>query len=150
MLSSLRQVLEEILPRACLLIAQTRVRQLNRRRPFDRVVVQAFDWRFLHNYHAFEAPELVLGALGRKAAGRLAGWTRRAPRVPASSAGKPPPRWRGAITACHTRGLKVWAWTFSSRKRPDSLLSAGIDGVISNVPAVMQRLIAGSAASGNL
>jgi glycerophosphoryl diester phosphodiesterase len=150
--SSLEEVLEAILPRACLMIerksgdAPTCVELLRSRGACDRVTLHAFDWQYLHKCHAL-APELVLGALGEKRldAQRL---------DDACATGASIIGWEAAaldeaaITASHARGLKVWAWTVDEPEAARRLLSAGIDGLISNVPAVMQQLIAEFPASG--
>ena len=152
-LSSLQQVLEAMVPRACLMIerksgdAPTCVGLLRSQGAIDRVTVQAFDWQFLHQCHAL-APELVLGALGENALDdrRLA---------EACATGASIVGWeaaalnQAAIAASHARGLKVWAWTVDDPQEARRLLSAGIDGLISNVPAVMQQVIAEVAASGH-
>lgn len=146
-ISSLEQVLHAIAPRACMMIerksgpAKASVELLRACGATDRVALHAFDWQFLSDCHALE-PTLLLGALGEKqldaanfnaaqaTGAELIGWE-------AASLDA------GGIAAAHARGLKVWAWTVDEPAEAKRLIAAGIDGLISNVPALMQRLLAG-------
>ncbi|HEY5314647.1 MAG TPA: glycerophosphodiester phosphodiesterase [Pirellulales bacterium] len=145
-LSSLEQVLAAIAPRACLMIerksgdAASCVALLRSLGAIDRVTVHAFDWHFLRDCHEL-CPELLLGALGDKQPNDLVLDAARA--LGASLVGWEAARLdEPAIAAIHARGLKAWAWTVDEPAEARRLLAAGVDGLISNVPGVMQRLVA--------
>ena len=146
-ISTLEEALEVIEPRGMTMVerkagdAATLVALLDRRGWRDRVVVQAFDWDFLLDCHKL-SPELVTGALGEKTLDRprvlrivelgcsIVGW-------------KQQDLDAAAIRLAHEHGLKVWSWTIDDVARARELLSAGLDGVITNNPAVMKAVIAG-------
>lgn len=141
-LTTLEDALRLICPRASCMIerkggdAATCVALLRRLAVVERCVVTAFDWAFLAECQAL-APELALGALGTETLTpeRLT----EAERVGARVIG-----WDDAyITAdhvrlVHSRGLRAWVWTVDDPRRADELISWGIDGLISNVPAKMR------------
>ena len=118
-----------------------------------RAVVQAFDWRFLGELHAL-APALILGALGppthlvtgarpkRKSplldaewldalvptGARVVGWSRNVSRA--------------GVKLAHRRGLKVWIYTVNQPRMANELLDLGVDGLITNNPAVIWKTLA--------
>jgi glycerophosphoryl diester phosphodiesterase len=47
---------------------------------------------------------------------------------------------RREIEAIHARGMKVWVYTVDNPARARALISAGIDGIITNVPEEMIRV----------
>ena len=129
------------------------VNLLRRNGWMNRAVVQAFDWEYLRAYHRLE-PAQVLGALGppssrkgkrlarrhqalgaawldeiREVGCRLAVWNRQV-----SAA---------AVTAAHRRGLKVWVYTVDDLRTAGELFDSGVDGIISNNPAVIWKAVAG-------
>lgn len=140
-LATLEDALRLICPRAGCMIerkggdAATCVALLRRLAVVDRCVVTAFDWQFLADCHAF-APEVPLGALGTEplTAERLGEAERLGVRVIG---------WDDAfitpdhVRLVHSRGLRAWVWTVDDPRRAEELISWGIDGVISNVPAQM-------------
>ncbi|MCW5559481.1 MAG: hypothetical protein KIT22_16830 [Verrucomicrobiae bacterium] len=133
------------------------VRLLREKDLVNRVVVQAFDWEYLRDYHRLE-PAQVLGALGppgsrdgrkltdaekqlsagwldeiRDLGARIAVWNRQ---VDAA-----------AVEAAHARGLKVWVYTINESEAAVPLLSSGVDGIITDNPAVIWRSLALRAAT---
>jgi glycerophosphoryl diester phosphodiesterase len=106
----------------------------------DQVVVQAFDWDYLADCHRL-APGLTLAALGKE---QLTS----AKLEQIENTGARAIGWRhddltsSAIAAAHRRGLKVWAYTVNDPARARELIAAGLDGVITDSPAVMKRLAA--------
>ena len=144
-LSTLAEVLAA-LPDACFMVerkggsAEVCVRVLEASQAMDRVIVQAFDWDFLRDCRRL-APKLALGALGSKelttehvdeakAFGAVVmGW-------------KADILDRRAIELIHAAGMKAWAWTVDDEQKARRLLDAGLNGLISNRPTVMQKLLA--------
>lgn len=130
----------------------TLARLLAEKKLVNRVVVQSFDWTFLQGYHALDSSQ-VLGALGppgsrdgrklsdpekalnsawleevRRTGARIAVWNRQ---VDAAS-----------IRAAHALGLDVWVYTINEPDLADSLLEAGVDGLITDNPAILWRALA--------
>lgn len=106
----------------------------------DRCVVMAFEWSFLADCRSL-CPDMALGALGsdpltedrlveaRRIGARVIGWDDQF--VTAEQ-----------IERIHAHGLKAWIWTVDQAERAGELLSWGVDGLISNVPGVMQTVVA--------
>jgi glycerophosphoryl diester phosphodiesterase len=119
----------------------------------NQVVVQAFDWHYLKQFHDLE-PTQVLGALGPpklladgskpgdrpkalnaewlnlvKASGaKLAVWNREVSRE--------------AVQQAHARGLKVWVYTINDAELATHLLDLGVEGLITDNPSVIWRAMA--------
>ncbi len=121
----------------------------------NQVVVQSFDWDYLRDYHARE-PAQILGALGppgskdgrklsdaekklnadwcdevRAIGARVVVWNREVD--------------RGAVSAAHQRGLKVWIYTINEEALAHQLLDAGVDGIITDRPALLADVLASRA-----
>jgi glycerophosphoryl diester phosphodiesterase len=132
--------------------AEDCLKLLRQKHLINRVVVQSFDWEFLRRFHECE-PRQVLGALGPPS--RLAGGakplhlSRRLSRAwlrEAQKAGVKVVVWnwrvsKRAIQFAHERGLKVWAYTINHPRPARRLLRAGIDGLITNKPALMREWV---------
>ena len=118
--------------------AKTCVDLLRRLKLLDRVVVQSFDWDYLTACHRL-APHLVLGALGkerlsasrlrsiRSTGARVVGWKHQ-DLVPED------------IQRAHQTGLKIWVYTVNQSQRAKQLIEWGVDGIISDAPAIIQPL----------
>jgi glycerophosphoryl diester phosphodiesterase len=112
--------------------AEAYLRLLRDKHLVGRLVVQSFDWEFLEQMHNLE-PRQPLGALGEKeiTEQKLAGL---------ASTGAAVVAWQhdqltaASIADLHGRGYKVWAWTPDEPADWDRLVSAGIDGIITNRP----------------
>jgi glycerophosphoryl diester phosphodiesterase len=103
-------------------------------------IVQSFDWAFLAGCRQ-RAPALITGALGRheitaeklheaKATGsQFIGW------ADADVT-------REGIALAHEFSLKVFDFTVDDDARAAELIAFGIDGIISNRPAEIQRIVA--------
>lgn len=127
----------------------TLVRLLADRALLNQVVVQAFDWRFLEEYHRLE-PRQVLGALGPPSSrnGRRLTDEEKALGEPwltqVQELGARVVVWNRQVSAdairhAHDLGLKVWVYTINDPKVALELLDAGVDGLISDNPAIVWR-----------
>jgi glycerophosphoryl diester phosphodiesterase len=107
------------------------------------VVVQAFDWEFVAACRKL-SPRLALGTLSGKPASE-------AQIRAAAATGADLIVWdhkkidREQIDLIHQLGKKAWAYTIDDPARAAFLLAAGLDGVITNKPAEMRRLVPSSA-----
>ncbi len=143
-LSTLAEVCDQVAPRALLAIerktgsVRTLLAVLTENVASERSIVMAFDWQFLTELHA-ALPELPLVALGE---GPLTDEKLTA----AQAAGVSAIGWENDALVCadigraHARGLKVWCWTVDDRGRATELWTAGLDGLITNVPGEMLSL----------
>lgn len=140
------------------------VTALLRAKVLDRVCVASFSNRRLLRLRAALGPDAATGATWREALAilRIPGgarylgrnWDRRddlpvAVQVPPSSRGLPLIT-RGSVAAAHALGLQVHAWTINDPGEMRRLLDLGVDGLVTDVPAVGLEVIAaanGAAAS---
>jgi glycerophosphoryl diester phosphodiesterase len=144
-LPTLDKSLDTILPSTFCLVerkagdAATLVKMLREKRAMSRVVVQAFDWKFLADCHKLE-PKLVLGALGSKE-------LRAAQLDEIVAAGATAVGWKGDdlrqrdVDAVHARGLKAWAYTINEPEKVRKLLAWGVDGIITDVPVTVKPML---------
>lgn len=118
----------------------------------NRVVVQAFDWDYLRDFRRLEANQ-VLGALGPPS-------TRNGKKVEElekflnpvwldeiKSIGAQAVVWNkqidaAAVKTAHARGLKVWVYTINDESTARLLLSTGVDGIITDNPAIIWKALA--------
>lgn len=146
---TLEEAIAVIQPRSMTLIerkhgdAETCVRLLDRLSLKDQVVVQSFDWDYLTDCRDLDAT-LVLGALGSdelteekiQAAiaigARVVGWN--AKHLTAEN-----------IQLAKQRGLRVWAYTVNDAERARELIKDGIDGIITDRPAMMKDVVSAAA-----
>ncbi len=115
--------------------AETLIRLLQEKGLIDRVVVQAFDWKFVAECRRL-SPRLALGTLSGKPANPEQIQA-------AAETGADVIVWdhekisRREIAQIHQLGKKAWAYTIDDPKRATQLIAAGIDGIITNKPADM-------------
>ncbi|MBL9139743.1 MAG: hypothetical protein JNK85_27990 [Verrucomicrobiales bacterium] len=118
----------------------------------NRLVVQSFDWKFLTEFHQLE-PRQIVGALGpmgsrdgrkltddeknlspawldlvQATGARIVVWNRQ---VDTES-----------VRSAHQRGLRVWVYTINEADVAETLLKAGVDGIITDNPAAIWRALA--------
>jgi glycerophosphoryl diester phosphodiesterase len=119
--------------------AATCIELLRKNECLGSVIVQSFDWDYLRDCRRL-APRLTVVALGDKeltdelldsavalgAAG--VGW-------------KEDLIGQAQIEAIHRRGLKAWVYTVNDGRRAKELAAAGIDGIITNEPGEMGKLL---------
>jgi len=113
--------------------AEAYIRLLRDKHLVGRLVVQSFDWEFLEQMHKLE-PRQPLGALGEKEMTdqKLAGLAATGAAVVAWQHEHLTP---AMVSDLQGRGYKVWAWTADRPADWDRLVSAGINGIITNRPA---------------
>lgn len=118
--------------------AKTLVRLLEEKKLLDRVVVQSFDWEFVAQCRKL-SPQLALGALCSKPANEE--------QIRAAAAtGADLIVWdhqklgRAQIDLIHHLGKKAWVYTVNDPHMARLLISAGIDGIITDQPAEMIQL----------
>jgi glycerophosphoryl diester phosphodiesterase len=117
---------------------ETVVRLLKEKNLIDKVVVQAFDWKYVARCREL-APNLALATLSGKPA---------APEQieAAAATGADVIVWdhqkigRREIEQIHKLGKKAWAYTIDDLDKAKQLVAAGLDGVITNKPAEMAQL----------
>lgn len=127
---------------------------LRQKNLINKVVVQSFDWEYLRSFHEAEASQ-VLGALGPPE--RLADGKKPAPDLPKEltaewldqlqMTGAKVVVWndkvsKESVRLAHERGLRVWVYTINNLELADQLLALGVDGIISNNPALIWKAIA--------
>ena len=128
------------------------VRTIREKNLMNRVVIQSFDWEFLRELHQLESSQ-ALGALGpptrlahgekppriskklddrwleelAKTGASIAVWNRRISKM--------------AIQTAQRRGLNVWVYTINDSRLARHLLGLGVNGIITNKIALIQRAI---------
>ncbi|HEX7859396.1 MAG TPA: glycerophosphodiester phosphodiesterase family protein [Verrucomicrobiae bacterium] len=132
--------------------AKTCVEMLRSKNLVNALIVQAFDWDYLADFHRLE-PAQVLGTLGppstkdgkklsddekklspawidaaRKCGARAVVWSRSVD--------------KSAIDYAHSKGLKVWVYTINEPGLANQLLDAGVNGIITDNPALIWRTMA--------
>jgi glycerophosphoryl diester phosphodiesterase len=124
----------------------------------NAVVVQAFDWQFLKEFHQ-QLPQQVLGALGppthtsngKNLEGRKvepaenqlgARWLDDLAETGAKVAVWNQQVSKEAVTLAHERGVKVWVYTINDPQVANRLLDMGVDGVITNNTSLIWRTLA--------
>lgn len=128
------------------------VKLLRARGLINRVVVQAFDWDYLRDFRRLE-PNQVLGALGPPSTrdGRkveeLEKFLNPAWLDEIKSFGAQAVVWNkqvdaAAVKAAHERGLKIWVYTINDESTARQLLAAGVDGLITDNPAIIWKALA--------
>jgi glycerophosphoryl diester phosphodiesterase len=118
----------------------------------NQVVVQAFDWAYLKGVHEL-LPGQVLGALGPPSvqAGTPASPAERALSPAwidqAAAAGARVVGWNTeispeAVAYAHSKGMLVWVYTINDQATAARMLDMGVDGLISDFPAIVWRALA--------
>ena len=157
-LPTLSQALQVIQKRSATLIerktgdAATCLKVLREGGWVNQVIVQAFDWDFLRDVRRLDS-ESIIGALGplarrhgrrvTKSEGALSvDWLDEIQQLGAQLAVWNSQVDAAAIRAAHRRGLKVWIYTINDLESAHRLLKAGVDGLITNNPALIWKCLA--------
>jgi glycerophosphoryl diester phosphodiesterase len=131
----------------------TCIKLLRDKRLINKVVVQAFDWQYLREFHQQE-PNQVLAALGppsllpdgKKPTGQSkelsAGWLDDLQRTGAKVAVWNDQVSKQSVQLAHQRGLKVWVYTINDPALANRLLDMGVDGLITNNTSLMWKTLA--------
>jgi glycerophosphoryl diester phosphodiesterase len=119
--------------------AATIVKLLDEKKLRGEVVVQAFDWKYIADCRRL-APDLVLGCLGSKELGpsevaamkaagaNVVGWSHKD--LTAAN-----------IKRVHNAGMQCWAYTINDAERAKELIAAGLDGIITDDPALQLKVV---------
>ena len=132
--------------------AATCVQILKERDLINKVVVQAFDWTYLKEFHQLE-PRQALAALGPPSTSngvKLSDaekalspkWNQAAKELGARVVAWNRQVTKEAVQDAHRKGLKVWVYTINEPQLARDLLNAGVDGIITDNPALIFRAIA--------
>ena len=132
--------------------AATCVELLKRKNLVNEVIVQAFDWEYLTDFHKLE-PKQVLGALGppsTKDGKRLTDEEKKLTPAwidEAMNTGALAVVWsrsvdKAAVDYAHGKGLKVWVYTINEPELANRILDMGVDGIITDNPAIIWKTIA--------
>ena len=132
--------------------AATCVALLKKKNLVNQLIVQAFDWDYLADFHKLE-PKQVLGALGppsTKEGRKLTddekklnpAWIDQAKATGARAVVWSRAVSKEAIDYAHGKDLKVWVYTINEPALANQLLDAGVDGIITDNPALIWKTIA--------
>lgn len=132
--------------------AKTCVELLREKNLVNALIVQAFDWSYLADFNKLE-PKQVLGALGppsTKDGKKLTDEEKKLSPAWIDEAQKTGARavvWnraieKSAVDYAHSKGVKVWVYTINEAPIAERLLEAGVDGIITDNPALIWKTIA--------
>ena len=132
--------------------AKACVELLREKNLVNALIVQAFDWDYLAEFHQLE-PKQVLGALGppsNRDGKKLAdeekklnsGWVDEAQKTGARAVVWSRNVDKAAIDYAHSKGMKVWVYTINESELANRLLDDGVDGIISDNPALIWKTLA--------
>jgi glycerophosphoryl diester phosphodiesterase len=124
------------------------VQLLRERKLVNQVIVQAFDWDYLADFHKLE-PKQVLGALGppsTRAGKKLTdeekvlspNWIAEAQKAGASAMVWNRQVTKETVAHAQAKGLKVWIYTINHPAEAERLISLGVDGLITDNPALQK------------
>lgn len=128
------------------------IKLLRERQLINQVIVQAFDWKYLTDFHQQE-PRQVLGALGppsTRDGKKLTAKEKELSEVWIDEAHKTGARavvWnnqvtKGTVAYAHEKKLKVWVYTINDPAEANRLLDLGVDGIITNNTGLIWRTLA--------
>ncbi|HEX6469200.1 MAG TPA: glycerophosphodiester phosphodiesterase family protein [Streptosporangiaceae bacterium] len=101
-----------------------------------RLIVQSFDWGFIKRFHA-GLPAVTTALLGTPAARRLPAVRAYADLVNPAQGDVT----KAYVARAHALGMRVYPWTVDDPAGMRRLIADGVDGIISNRPDVLHRVI---------
>lgn len=121
---------------------------IDRARAHDRVCVAAFSDSRLRRFRRLDGGR-VCTAMGPRTIARLLGAGYRAPTWPFAAGCVQVPLRHGRVriveprfvAAAHRRGLHVHVWTIDDPAEMDRLLDMGVDGIMTDRPAVLREVL---------
>ena len=119
--------------------AEAYAKLLNEKKLTDKLIVQAFDWKFLAELHKLE-PTQTLGALGEKAMDDKK-WAE------LEASGAKYVGWQFKDTTAdmvkefHKRGYKVLVWTIDEPAEWRKAMDWGVEGIITNRPGELHKML---------
>lgn len=103
----------------------------------ERLVVQSFDWESMERYHEVQ-PSVPVGLLGRPDTARLPELSTWADQINPGF-----PTYDAAyVETVHELGMEVHTYTVNRPADMHMVLDRGVDGVITNVPDVLEDVLA--------
>lgn len=162
---TLEEALETIIPQSVPLIerkdgdADTLCSLIKRRNWTHDVVTQSFDWDFIEECHE-QLPDMLVGVLGpitswngqpvpKEDRNLSPAWVERAAEAGASFIGWNQQVTREGIQKAHEIGLKVLVYTINDAETAAKLINLGVDGIITDNPAIGWKGIALSSRTAN-
>jgi len=119
--------------------AEAYAKLLNEKKLTDKLIVQAFDWKFLADLHKLE-PAQTLGALGDKAmddkkwadleasGAKMVGWQFKDLTA-------------DMVKEFQKRGYKVFVWTIDEPTDWRKAIDWGVEGIITNKPGDLHKML---------
>ena len=162
---TLEEALETIIQKSVPLIerkegdADTLCTLIKRRNWTHNVVTQSFDWDFIEECHE-QLPDMLVGVLGpisswqglpvsKEDRNLSPTWVQLAAESGASFIGWNQQVTREGIEKAHEIGLKVLVYTINDAETAANLINLGVDGIITDNPAIGWKGIALSAQTAN-
>lgn len=116
------------------------VRIARRMLPMDRVLITSFDMAAINRSHDVDdriptgfltdddlGPEVAIGRASAHSHSAVNPWVEIVTQ-----------RW---VDATHEAGLKLYTWTCDDPKRMKELIAFGVDGIITNTPDVLRKIV---------
>ena len=128
------------------------VKLLNERKLINRVIVHAFDWKYLADFHQLEPRQVLsaLGPVGTRDGKKLTeqekilneSWVDEALKAGVRAMGWNHQVTKEAVAYAHQKKLKVWIYTINDPAEANRLLDLGVDGIITNNTSLIWRTVA--------
>jgi len=128
------------------------VKLLHERQLINQVIVHAFDWQYLADFHQQEPRQVLsaLGPLGYRDGKKLTEqekflserWVDEALKAGVRAMGWNHQVTKESVAYAHRQKLKVWIYTVNDPAEANRLLDLGVDGIITNNTSLIWRTIA--------